>query len=222
MKGPDMTAIPTARGGGVQLICDGCGRVAAAVGCGLHDADVVYVAVAAIGWAGSAFTRGPHRCPACRTAKPPATRSARRSPPGATVAGRVSQRHTDFATLVDITGNIDVDVVAELRTALDRAVAARPQVIVGLAQVRTIDPAGLGVLVRARRAARGRNGDLVLAGPSRFVRTVLRTMRLHTAFRTFGTVQQAMTAAHAAARHQPHSPSGGHVRRAAQARRRAV
>ena len=205
-----MTAVPAAEGAGVQLICDGCGRVGTTDGCGLHDSDVVYVAVAAIGWAGSAFARGPHWCPGCKTAQPPAGRAARRSATGTTGAqGRVSQRRTRFAAVVDITGDIDVDIVAQLRTALNSAVAARTQVVVGLAQVRAIDSAGLGVLVRARRAARRRNGDLLLASPSRFVRTVLRTMRLHNAFPTFDTVQQAMTAAHAAARHLPQPSSGG-------------
>ena len=217
-----MIAVPDVRGAGVQLICDGCGCVAAADGCGLHDADVVYVAVAAIGWAGSAFARGPHRCPACEAARPAPTRFSRRSSAGASGAGCVAQRHTRFAALIDITGDIDVEVVPELRTALESAVAARPQVVVDLARVRVIDAAGLGVLVRARQAARRRNGDLLLASPSRFVRTVLRTMRLHTAFRTFDTVQQAMTAAHAAARRLPlPGPGGGDAGTAAQARPRA-
>lgn len=57
-----------------------------------------------------------------------------------------------------------------------------------------IDSAGPGALVRARNAARGRNGQLVLAGPSRFVQNLLQTMRLHTAFRVFATVSQATRA----------------------------
>ena len=58
-------------------------------------------------------------------------------------------------------------------------------------------PAGLtdaGTLVRARHAARRHHGELLLAAPSRFIPTVLRTMRLHTAFRTFTTLRQAVAA----------------------------
>lgn len=192
-----MTAVPATRGAGVQLICDGCGRVTTADGCGLHDAEVVYVAVTAVGWAGSAFARGPHRCPSCEASAPPPPPPPRR-PAGAPVTGCVAQQTTRHAAVVSVTGDIDAAVVPQLRSALDAAVAARPQVVVGLTRAGVIDSAGLGVLVRARQAARRRGGDLLLAGPSRFVHTVLRTMRLHTAFPTFDTVPQALTAARAA------------------------
>jgi len=88
----------------------------------------------------------------------------------------------------------------------------RAQVVVDLAKVPTIDPAGLGILVRARQAARRRHGDLLVAGMSRYVRTVMRTMQLHSAFTTFDTVQQALTAADAMVG-QPTAPVGGAVRR---------
>jgi anti-anti-sigma factor len=88
----------------------------------------------------------------------------------------------------------------------------RAQVVVDLAKVPTIDPAGLGILVRAPQAARCRHGDLLLAGLSRYVGTVMRTMQLHTAFTTFDTVQQALTAADAMVG-QPTAPVGGAVRR---------
>ena len=52
-----MTAVPTATGPGVQLICDGCGDVAVAGGGALPDAEVVYVAVAEVGWTGSASSK---------------------------------------------------------------------------------------------------------------------------------------------------------------------
>jgi anti-anti-sigma factor len=114
------------------------------------------------------------------------------------VTGCVAQQTTRHAALVTVTGDIDATVVPQLRAALDTAVSARPQVVIGLHRAGVIDSAGLGVLVRARQAARRRGGDLLLAGPSRFVYTVLRTMRLHTVFPTFDTVSQALTAARAA------------------------
>ncbi|MEV6842758.1 STAS domain-containing protein [Actinoplanes sp. NPDC051411] len=80
------------------------------------------------------------------------------------------------------------------RAAIDSAVACHPYVVVDLTHAGVIDAFGLGVLVRARNAARRREGELVLAGPSQFLQTVLRTVRLHTAFRTFNTVPQATTA----------------------------
>jgi anti-sigma B factor antagonist len=105
---------------------------------------------------------------------------------------------TSPAAVVRVTGDIDLDVVADLRAGLENAAALRPYVIADLTGAGTIDSLGLGALVRGRGAARQRGGDLLLVAPSRFVQTVLRTMRLHTAFRTFGTVPQAITAAVAA------------------------
>jgi anti-anti-sigma factor len=192
-----MTAVPAAVGTGVQLICDGCGDVAAANGCGLHDADVVYVAVAEIGWTGSAFARGPHRCPGCDSQIPAARRSEGRRTDKTPATGRVSQHSMSSASLVRVVGDVDTDVVAELRAALESAVAKHPRVIVDLTRATTIDSVGLSTVVRARQAARRRGGDLMLAAPSRFVRTVLHTMRLDGAFHTFDTVPQAMSAVRA-------------------------
>jgi anti-sigma B factor antagonist len=154
----------------------------------------VYVAVTGFGWSGSALARGPHRCPGCSGAGPALRRPKVR--PAAYSAGRdrVSVRTTRSASVVHIAGDIDPDVAVELRPALEMALRERPYVIADLTQVGTIDSFGLGTLVRARNAAR-RRGELLLAGPSRFVQTVLHTMHLHTAFRMFATVRQAMAAA---------------------------
>jgi anti-sigma B factor antagonist len=99
---------------------------------------------------------------------------------------------TPVASIVRVLQDITPEVADELRATLDEAVSARPRVVVDLAETHTIDSAGLGALVRARNAARHRDGTLVLAAPSRFVQTVLRTMRLHTAFPVYGTVEQAV------------------------------
>jgi anti-sigma B factor antagonist len=189
-----MTAVPTAVGTGVQLICDGCGDVAVADGCGLHDAEVVYVAVSEIGWTGSAFARGPHRCPGCETPVPQSRSRERRPAADAAATGRVSGHHTSFGAVVRVVGDLDIDVVDDLRVAVDTALEAHARVIVDLSRAATIDSVGLSAIVRARQSARRRGGDLLLAAPSRFVRTVLHTMRLDTAFPMFDSVPQAMSA----------------------------
>ncbi|MGA5298938.1 STAS domain-containing protein [Nucisporomicrobium flavum] len=190
-----MTAVSARPSATVELTCDGCGATTTVDGCGLHDTDVVYVAVAAIGWAGPPYARGPHRCPACVSGHGPAPRQRTGRHDG---GPRVALTVTSPAAVVRVTGDIDLDVVADLRAGLENAAALRSYVIVDLTGAGTIDSLGLGALVRGRGAARQRGGDLLLVAPSRFVQTVLRTMRLHTAFRTFGTVPQAITAAVAA------------------------
>lgn len=111
----------------------------------------------------------------------------------------VSIALTTPASLVRVTGDVDVDMVSELRSTLDDAVALRPVVIVDLTAAETVDSLCLGILVRARNAARRRGGDVLLVVRSEFLMTVLRAQRLHDAFRTFDTVPQAITAASAPA-----------------------
>ena len=189
-----MTAVSVPRNAEVQLICDGCGAVAAVDGCGLQDADVVYVAVGAVGWSGSPYARGPHRCPSCPPGDGPRVPGSRQPDPRDAGTARVALTVTSPAAVVRVSGDADMDVVADLRAALDNAVALRPYVIVDLTATATIDSLGLGALVRGRNAARQRDGELLLVAPSPFVQAVLWSMRLHTAFRMFDTVPQAITA----------------------------
>ena len=98
------------------------------------------------------------------------------------------------AAVVTVSGDVDIDIADELRALLERAAGERRNVILNLTMAHTIDAAGLGTLVRARNAARRRQGELLLAGPSPFIQTVLRTMRLHTAFRVFRSPDEAATA----------------------------
>ncbi|WP_127502983.1 STAS domain-containing protein [Actinoplanes solisilvae] len=107
----------------------------------------------------------------------------------------VSIALTTPAALVRVSGDVDVDIVSELRQRLDEAVALRPVVIVDLTAAGTIDSLCLGILVRARNAARRNGGDVLLVIAGDFLMTVLKAQRLHDAFRTFDTVPQAITAA---------------------------
>ena len=109
----------------------------------------------------------------------------------------VSIALTSPAAIVRLTGDVDVDIVSELRQRLDDAVALRPVVIVDLSAAGTIDSLCLSILVRARNAARRRGGDVLLVIDGDFLLTVLKAQRLHDAFRTFTTVPQAITAASA-------------------------
>ncbi|MEU4214205.1 STAS domain-containing protein [Actinoplanes sp. NPDC026623] len=70
-----------------------------------------------------------------------------------------------------------------------------PRVIVDLARAGTVDSVGLSTLLAALRTACREGGDLLLAAPSGLMLDVLHASRLDTAFTTFGTVPQAMTAA---------------------------
>ncbi|WP_199516686.1 STAS domain-containing protein [Nucisporomicrobium flavum] len=108
---------------------------------------------------------------------------------------RVSLHHLHGAALVQVVGDVDLDTASRVREVLETALGAHPRVIVDLARAGTFDSIGLSTLLAALRTARRRDGDLLLAAPSRLLLDVLQASRLDSVFATFGTVPQAMTAA---------------------------
>ncbi|MER7456809.1 STAS domain-containing protein [Micromonospora sp. NPDC126480] len=155
----------------MTLICDGCGETAVSTAVVLPDAEVVWTLVSEHGWSGSPFATGPHRCPRC-TPLPVTGRTAGASP-------LVVDDLDDVGEPVPHGGDPDAD---PLRIALAQATEQDGRVVVDLSAVEHIDSAGLGLLVRARQEARQRGAELCLYAPSRFVLTVLHTMRLDAAF----------------------------------------
>jgi len=96
------------------------------------------------------------------------------------------------AVVVHVSAGIDAGVAAELRETLTEAVDRHPYVIVDLSAVPTLDDVGLGLLVRAHRRARRRDGMVIFAGPSRFVLTVLHTMHVDGLFPVFDDCPAAL------------------------------
>ena len=107
----------------------------------------------------------------------------------------ITLRTTAGASLVQLVGDMDLDVVARLRTTLGVAMAAHCWLIVDLSRVRHVDSVALNALVQAGLTARRNGGDLLVAAPPAALRAVLRSARLATVFLVYDTVPQAMTAA---------------------------
>ncbi len=164
-----MTVVPDENT--MTLICDGCGETAVSTAVVLPDAEVVWTLVSEHGWSGSPFATGPHRCPRC-TPLPVTGRSA----------GPTSLGVDDLDDVGAPTSRVGAPDTDRLRVALTKATEHDGQVVVDLSAVEHIDSVGLGLLVRARQEARQRGTELCLYAPSRFVLTVLHTMRLDAAF----------------------------------------
>ncbi|MEU8241983.1 STAS domain-containing protein [Actinoplanes missouriensis] len=94
----------------------------------------------------------------------------------------VAQDEDLDAVIVTPLADLDRDVAEEIRPTLMSAAGAGRDVVVDLHAVHLIDSAGLGLLVRAHREAKRHGAQLSLAEPSRFVQTVLHTMRLDGVF----------------------------------------
>jgi anti-anti-sigma factor len=174
----------------MTLICDTCGDSLTAAACVLPDAEVVWTLVSEHGWSGSPFATGPHRCPHCSLFPPSNPGPSLREDLGP--GGVLGIDHLDDATVVTASGDIDVATGDALRAALRQAADGGAPVLVDLSRVRAIDSTGLGLLVRAHLDARERGLTLCLAAPSRFIRTVLHTMRLDGVFPIFDSREDAL------------------------------
>jgi anti-anti-sigma factor len=96
------------------------------------------------------------------------------------------------AAVVRIHTDIDATVADPLRRALAEAVDRYGDVVLDIADAPALDSAGLGALVRAHKHARQRDAVLCLAGPSRYVVTVLHTMKVDGLFPTFDDCESAL------------------------------
>ncbi|WFE40188.1 STAS domain-containing protein [Micromonospora sp. WMMD998] len=151
----------------MMLICDGCGDSVTGAGTTLPDAEVVWTLVFEHDWVGSPFASGPHHCPRC---------SAR-----AAVADD-GLGVEDLEQVEEPRATPESDSAEEVRRALADRIVRADRVHVDLAGIEVIDSAGLGLLVRAHQDARRDGRQLCLVSPSRFVLTVLHTMRLDGVF----------------------------------------
>jgi anti-sigma B factor antagonist len=93
---------------------------------------------------------------------------------------------------VHVRADINERIAGCLRHTLAEAVDRHGHVILDLSGVPTVDPAGLAALVRAHQWARRRDAVVCFAGPSRFVITVLHTMRVDGLFPIFDDTHAAL------------------------------
>lgn len=202
-----MTVVPGLRADTVNLICDHCGYADEGIPAILPEPDVVWTVLGEHGWEGPPFAVGPHRCPGCTVASlvtPVDSGTGPGTPPDpgdSPVAAACPEPGSWRVTVEEVAdvrvltpgGDIDVLVADILREALAAAVTGDRDVVLDLSRVGMIDSTGLGLLVRAHRDARQYGRTFCLVAPSRFVLTVLHTMRLDSVFLVFDHRPQALT-----------------------------
>lgn len=91
-------------------------------------------------------------------------------------------------------GEVDMSTAAQLGTAIDDALVPGLPLVVSLAGVQFIDSAGTHTLALADRAVDGQGGALMIV-TSEFVARVLEVSGLDRAFRLYGELSEALTAA---------------------------
>ncbi|MEU4567893.1 STAS domain-containing protein [Micromonospora sp. NPDC023956] len=190
-----MTVVPGLRSGTVNLICDRCGDSVEAVPAVLPEPEVVWTVLNEYGWEGSPFAVGPHRCAGCTVASlvaPPPDVDGPTAPSAGARTWRVDVEELPEAVVLTPSGDIDVLVADVLREALAAALTGDRDVVLDLHRVGMLDSTALGLLVRAHREARQQGRSFCLVAPSRFVLTVLHTMRLASVFLVFDHRPQAL------------------------------
>lgn len=120
----------------------------------------------------------------------------RTPPPARTTKPAVRPWHTGLtsraaATVIRLSGHLDLLVSCELRQLLDHAAGRNPHIIVDLTEVQLIDSTALGALLGGRNNAITAGGDVCLVAPNSAVRALLATTRLDGCFPTFDTDEQA-------------------------------
>jgi anti-sigma B factor antagonist len=109
---------------------------------------------------------------------------------------KISARRVENATILDVSGNIDMSNSPEMRKALlaeirDKAVS---RVVLNLTGVAYIDSSGVASLVEGLKAARDRGSRFMLFGLSDAPREVLKISRLLKLFEVYDDEAQAMAA----------------------------
>jgi anti-sigma B factor antagonist len=108
----------------------------------------------------------------------------------------ISIRHVDNATIVDVSGDIDLANSPEVRKALLHEVRddRRPRVVLNLSAVRYIDSSGVASLVESLKASRDTGSRFILVGLSGPAREVLQLSRLVKVFEIYDTEVEALGA----------------------------
>jgi anti-sigma B factor antagonist len=104
----------------------------------------------------------------------------------------IATREQAKATIVDVSGDIDMGTSPGLRKTLLESLKDTPRLVLNLGGVRYIDSSGIASLVEVLKEARNKEKRLVLFGLNTAVREVLQLTRLIKIFEIRETEEQAL------------------------------
>lgn len=104
-----------------------------------------------------------------------------------------SQRFTDTAAVIGLSGDLDLATAPELRTALLEALTERRNIIVDMTDLRFLDSTGLGVLVRIHKKAKAQGGVVAFCAVPGNVVKILEVTCLDRVFPVHATVEDAVS-----------------------------
>jgi anti-sigma B factor antagonist len=109
---------------------------------------------------------------------------------------QISIRRVDNATIVDVSGDIDLSNSPEMRKVLLHEVRDKrsPRVVLNLSEVKYIDSSGVASLVEGLKASRDLGSRFILVGLTGPAREVLQLSRLVKVFEIYNTEVEALVA----------------------------
>ena len=105
---------------------------------------------------------------------------------------KISSRRVDTATILDVSGNIDMSNSPEVRKVLLREIRENGVVVVNLTRVGYIDSSGVASLVEGLKASRESGSRFILFGLNDSAREVLKISRLLKLFEVYDDETQAI------------------------------
>jgi anti-sigma B factor antagonist len=107
---------------------------------------------------------------------------------------KISARHVEQATILDVSGNIDMSNSPEVRKALLHEIREKgvTRVVLNLSGVGYIDSSGVASLVEGLKASRESGSRFVLFGLNDSAKEVLKISRLLKLFEVYDNEAQAM------------------------------
>ncbi len=107
---------------------------------------------------------------------------------------KVSTRHVQNATIVDVVGEVDLHASPELRKVLLEVLREKPasHVLVNMQGVSYIDSSGVAVLVEGLKTSAAADGRFALYGLGPGVREVLELTQLLPVFEVYENEQESL------------------------------
>lgn len=107
---------------------------------------------------------------------------------------KLAVRKMAHATVVDVSGDVDLESSPDLRRTLLEVMKrdAPPRVLVNLSAVPYIDSSGIATLVEGLKLSQETKIPYALVGLGKNPRSVLEFARLHKVFQIFETEQEAL------------------------------
>ena len=107
----------------------------------------------------------------------------------------IKTRSMEKVCVLDLSGNLTVEAVAQLREAIQGQLSnGERKFLLNLGEVSYIDSSGLGVLVWAYTSVRNKGGDVKLLSLTAKVKDLMQMTKLLTVFDTYDSESRAIGA----------------------------